>query len=214
MTQEGLIEFTKSWDDLSTDKGYQFKFYCDNCRSGFMSPYVTSKLGMLSSGLNVLGGLFGRGGGTAQDAAYEIQRSVGGKGHDNALREAVAAVKPQFNKCSRCGNWVCKTSCWNETRGLCEDCAPDLEEETAAAQSAATVEQINTKVREQDLTASLNLTTAAVVRCHSCGAEVSGGKFCPSCGQSLAPKVECPRCGTEGAPGAAFCSECGTAFKA
>jgi hypothetical protein len=205
-----LIEFTRTWDDLSTDKGYQFKFYCDKCHSGYMSEFVTSKLGMLSSGLNVLGGLFGSRAGNAENAAYEIQRTVGGKAHDGALRDAVEAVKPNFRKCSRCGQWVCHESCWNESRGLCENCAPDVEEEIAHAQSAATVEQINVKVRDQDMTADLNLTTSVSVRCRSCGAEVGGGKFCPNCGQALNAKTECPRCGAQAAPGAKFCAECGT----
>ena len=205
-----LIEFTRSWDDLSTDKGFQFKFYCDKCHSGYMSPFVTSKMGMLSSGLNVFGGFFGSRAGDAQNAAYEIQRSVGGKAHDTALKEGVAAVKPLFMKCSRCGNWVCKETCWNVNRGLCEDCAPDTEEEIAAAQATATTEQINTRVREQDLTASLNLTTPTTVRCKNCGAEVGGGKFCPECGQPLAQTLECPRCGTQAQPGSKFCMECGT----
>ncbi len=207
-----LIEFTRSWDDLSTDKGYQFKFYCDKCHSGYMSEFVTSKLGMLSTGLNVFGGLFGSRAGNAQNAGYEIQRSVGGKAHDGALKDAVESVKPHFQKCSRCGIWVCRESCWNETRGLCENCAPDVEEEISAAQAAATTEQIHAKVREQDLTAHLNLTTPTTVKCAACGAEVGGGKFCPSCGQALNAKTECPRCGAQAAPGAKFCAECGQAM--
>ncbi len=209
---EELIEFVRSWDDLSTDKGYQFKFYCDKCHSGFMSPFQTSKLGMLGSGLSALGGLFGGRIRSAESATFEVQRAVGGKAHDAALKEGIAAVKDKFAKCSRCGIWVCIDSCWNATRGLCENCAPDTEEEIAAAQAAATAEQVQTKVREQDLTAGLNLTTPTTVRCGSCGAEVGGGKFCPECGQPLAEKIECPRCGTQAEPNAKFCMECGTKF--
>ena len=32
-----LIQFTKNHSDHSTDKGYQFEFFCDRCGNGFMS---------------------------------------------------------------------------------------------------------------------------------------------------------------------------------
>jgi hypothetical protein len=31
-----LIQFVANYDDLSTDKGFQFKFHCDKCRNGYM----------------------------------------------------------------------------------------------------------------------------------------------------------------------------------
>ena len=32
-----LIQFTRNHNDHSTDKGYQFEFFCDRCHNGFMS---------------------------------------------------------------------------------------------------------------------------------------------------------------------------------
>ena len=32
----GMIQFVNNYDDLSTDKGYQFKFYCVKCGNGYM----------------------------------------------------------------------------------------------------------------------------------------------------------------------------------
>ena len=40
------IEFTGNYEDLSTDRGYQFKFYCEKCHNGYMSSFKASKLGM------------------------------------------------------------------------------------------------------------------------------------------------------------------------
>ncbi len=31
------IAFVQNYQDLSTDRGYQFKFNCDHCNNGFMT---------------------------------------------------------------------------------------------------------------------------------------------------------------------------------
>lgn len=43
------IEFVRNFDDLSTDKGCQFKFYCDHCGNGYLSSFETSAIGVASS---------------------------------------------------------------------------------------------------------------------------------------------------------------------
>lgn len=51
----------------------------------------------------------------------------------------------------------------------------------------------------------------ATVKCPGCGAECApGAKFCSSCGTPLNQRVFCSNCGAEMAPGAMFCSNCGT----
>jgi hypothetical protein len=30
----GKVDFTGNYDDLSTDRGYRFKFYCEKCGKG------------------------------------------------------------------------------------------------------------------------------------------------------------------------------------
>ena len=79
-----LITFVSNFDDMSTDRGYQFRFKCDKCGNGFMTQYKASTLGMAQSLLNVAGSLFG-GIGSAGNAAYEVQRAVGGKAHEPCL---------------------------------------------------------------------------------------------------------------------------------
>src|SRR5512132_3711868 len=97
------IEFTGNYQDLSTDKGYQFKFFCERCQNGYMSSFQASKIGMAASAVevasNLFGGLFSR----VASSAYEVQRAVGGPAHDAALAEAVAEIKPLFRQCTRCG---------------------------------------------------------------------------------------------------------------
>jgi hypothetical protein len=44
-----LIQFTKNHTDHSTDKGYQFEFFCDRCGNGFMSEFQASAAGMAAS---------------------------------------------------------------------------------------------------------------------------------------------------------------------
>src|SRR4051794_26760741 len=77
-----LIQFTRNYDDLSTDRGYQFKFYCDKCGNGYMTHFETSALGMAQSLLNAAGNIFTNIGYRAGNAAMEVQRAIGGKAHD------------------------------------------------------------------------------------------------------------------------------------
>jgi membrane protease subunit (stomatin/prohibitin family) len=204
-----LIQFTKNHTDHSTDKGYQFEFFCDRCGNGFMSEFKASMTGMASSALRAAGDIFGGVFGRASAGSYEIQRAVAGPGHDRAFREAIAEAKPNFRQCPKCAKWVCAALCWNQKRGLCYDCAPSVETELAAAQAQATIEQLQEKVRQQDLTKDIDLTSEAAALCPSCGARTQGAKFCPECGKPLRPKNECPRCGTKVEAGAKFCPECG-----
>ncbi len=70
-----MIRFTENYDDLSTDRGYQFKFHCDKCGNGFMSSFETSAVGVAGGLLHVAGNLFGGLLGSAGDSAYEVQRA-------------------------------------------------------------------------------------------------------------------------------------------
>ncbi len=204
-----LIQFTKNHTDHSTDKGYQFEFFCDRCGNGFMTGFKASATGMATSALRAAGSLFGGLLSSASSSAYEIERAVQGPGHDKAFQEAVEEAKPNFRQCPKCARWACVTMCWNPKRGLCYDCAPSVETELAAAQAQATVQQIQEKVKQQDLTKDIDLTSQASALCPSCGARTQGAKFCPECGKPLRPKNECPRCGVKVEAGSKFCPECG-----
>ena len=204
-----LIQFTRNHTDHSTDQGYQFEFFCDRCGNGFRSEFVASVAGIASGALraagSMLGGIFGR----ATAGTYEIERAIQGPAHDNAFKAAIEAVKPSFRQCPKCSKWACVATCWNQGRALCFDCAPDIETEIAAAQAQTTVDQVKEKLRGQDLTKGLDLSSDAVALCPSCGARTAGAKFCPECGKPLRPKNECGMCGAAFQAGTKFCPECG-----
>ncbi len=204
-----LIQFTRNHSDHSTDKGYQFEFFCDRCGNGFMSEFKPSVAGYATSALraasDVFGGIFGR----ASSGAYEIERAIQGPGHDKAFREAIEETKVNFRQCPKCTHWACKATCWNEARGMCFDCAPDVQTEIAAAQAQSTAQQIRDKVAQQDLTKELDLTSESAALCPACGSRTEGAKFCPECGKPLRPKNECPRCGAKVEAKTKFCPECG-----
>jgi hypothetical protein len=206
------IRFTGNYEDLSTDRGFQFKFYCEKCHNGYMSTFQASTMGMIGSAARVAGSLFGGIFGSVADSSYEIQRQVGGSAHDGALKTAVEEIAPIFKQCTRCGNWVCEPVCWNKKAGLCENCAPDLDEEMAAAQAEAAREQIQEKARQTDWTKSRDVAQVSGAVCRACGAKTQGGTFCQECGATLSPKTKCGQCGHEAEGGPKFCPECGQKY--
>lgn len=204
-----LIQFTRNHTDHSTDKGFQFEFFCDRCGNGFMSEFQASATGMAASALQAAGSLFGGILRQASTSAYDIERAIQGPAHDKAFRAAIEAAKPNFRQCPKCTKWVCQASCWNANRSLCYACAPDIATEMAAAQVQTTVEQMKQKIQHQDLTKDMDVTSEAVALCPSCGARTQGAKFCPECGKPLRAQNECSKCGTKVEPGTKFCPECG-----
>jgi membrane protease subunit (stomatin/prohibitin family) len=201
------IKFTGNYQDLSTDRGYQFKFCCEKCGNGHLSSFKASTLGMASSALRAAGNLFGGVLGNAANSAYEIQRAVGGTAHDAALKEAAEEISKEFKQCSRCGKWVCEQVCWNAKANLCETCAPDLGEETAVVQALAAKQEAQAKISNPDGTAG-----AIQAACPSCGAKNQSGKFCAECGTAIATKKRCNKCGVEADGNSKFCPECGEKY--
>jgi uncharacterized OB-fold protein len=210
-----LIAFTNNYLDCSTDNGFQFEFYCDGCGSGHMSPFVTHKAGVATTVFRAAGGLLGGVlGGAASNAAgasEEMQNLMRGKARDEALRAAVTEAKKVFKQCGRCGSWVCPEACWNPKKNQCDTCAPDLDDEIAAAQASAQKEQIWRAARTTSLIDEIDVRNEGGVMgtaCPSCGT-TGTGKFCGSCGAAMATKSNCTGCGAKLAPGAKFCAECG-----
>lgn len=206
-----VIEFTDNYDDLSTDQGFQFKFYCERCGNGYMSEFQGFTAGKATGFLRAAADLFGGGAHRVADSAYEIQRAIGGPAHDRALKTAVAEIRPHFHQCSRCGEWVCDV-CWNASVALCESCAPDTQEEMAAMQQEARLEQLRERIENTDYSSEINVKDEAVVLCPHCGAKAAGGKFCNECGKPLKTVAECENCGSENPADAKFCSECGVSL--
>jgi double zinc ribbon protein len=218
-----LIAFVQNYQDLSTDRGYQFKFFCDKCQNGFLTAFQTSAIGVAETALRVAGNLLGGVFNTAGNSAYEIQRAIGGPAHDAALGAAVEEGKRHFHQCTRCGHWVCPEVCWNEGAGLCNACAPNFQVELSSAHAQAKVnaarQQLADKANATDLTSGVDMSAKAVLRapaaapgepgrCSACGAAAGTGRFCAQCGAEQHP-AGCPDCGGALAPNARFCPNCG-----
>lgn len=210
----GTIAFTRNYTDHSNDTGYQFEFHCDKCGNGYRSTFHASALGVGAKLAKGLGSLFGGGQLWAAGQAGEYMKDgLRGPQWDSAFEQAVNEIKPKFHQCRRCGHWVCPEVCWNEQRQLCNECAPDLAREAAAAQAKIAVDQAETKMRAVDQVADFDPSAQMVGACPTCKANIApGAKFCASCGKPVAgppQKAFCTGCGGQLPQGARFCSGCG-----
>ncbi len=208
------IEFTRNYNDLSTDRGFQFEFICDRCGTGYRTRFKPSMLGNVSGALDAASNLFGGIFGQAADVSERVRSAGWEKAHDEAFMAAMQELKPDFVQCPRCMSWVCRNNCWNDRRGLCKECAPDLGVEMAAAQSSRTTEEIwaHSKMAEEDREMLKEKSWREGVRatCPECGAALAANsKFCPECGAKVQTSKHCTECGAKIQAGAKFCGECG-----
>jgi hypothetical protein len=204
------------------DKGFQWKFHCDLCGSGFDTTFIPSKsqassrrFGFLSSGLSAVGTAIGGNasggiGGLSQGAGAASQfRGMSAewhKEHDNAFLQAVNEAKVHFQRCPKCKKYVCPDD-WNTEAGLCTTDAPSLTAELQATKAQVRVEQMQTAVKGQKLYDG-DMTDRSTL-CTACGKPSGTGKFCQNCGQPLGFRV-CPKCQHQNPPTVNFCGECGT----
>ncbi len=204
-----LIQFVKNHADRSTDRGFQFEFYCDKCGNGYETRFQPAASGMITDALDVASGLFGGILGNVANAANRVHSAGWSTAHDNAFNAAVQEARPHFNQCKRCGQWVCIEVCWNAERGLCKSCAPDLESEYSVAQEQAAIDQAREVARQATYVTADKFQKTIVGACPHCGAKVTGGKFCPECGKPLVAEKHCTECGTTMPSSAKFCPSCG-----
>ncbi len=207
-----LIEFTSNYRDLSTDRGFQWEFYCERCESGYRSEFDASETGLLSEAMNTASSLFGGIVGSLANATDRVHSVAWERAHDHAFKNAVQEIRDYFIQCPNCNSWVCRKRCWNESRGLCLECAPDAGVAAAQAQAAAIADQAREEVSQRKYDVS-EYTQGNERRagCPKCGAGLSpNAKFCAECGTAISAKKFCTECGSELTGGAKFCPECGT----
>ncbi len=207
------IPFTDNYRDLSTERGYQFKFFCERCGNGYISSFQSSATGTIAKILDIASNFVGGGSYKLARTSDDVHRFTSGRQHDKALKKAVKEISSKFEQCSRCGEWVCKEVCWNEERGLCKNCAPELGEEMAAAQAQHAREEAHAHARmskeEKHLTEE-DWEDQKKALCPECGAEVKAhAKFCGECGTELTKEIKCPECGEKVSAEQDFCDHCG-----
>ncbi|HNT23213.1 MAG TPA: zinc ribbon domain-containing protein [Anaerolineales bacterium] len=209
------IEFTRNYNDLSTNQGFQFEFICDRCGTGYRTRFQANTLGTVSTALGAASNLFGGILGQAANLSEQVRSAAWERAHDSAFTEAMEELRPDFLQCPRCSSWVCKKSCWNERKGLCKGCAPDVAVEMAAAQAAKTTEAVWTSAvasdEDQAQVSSQKAWKEGVrASCPNCNAAIDqGAKFCPECGTKMQVAAFCKECGAKLQPGVKFCPECG-----
>lgn len=115
--------FSRNYHDLSTDTGYQFEFFCDQCGNGFRSTLQGSFSGRATQILNAAGTLLGGVLGNVSSDVATVRDSGWEKAHEKAFLEAIDELAPHFIQCPHCMKWVCREDCWSLKKGLCTDCA-------------------------------------------------------------------------------------------
>ena len=213
--------FTRNYSDHSNDTGFQFEFFCDKCGSGHRSEFQTNSLGFAAQMVKAAGALFGGEVARAGWGADHLKDAFRGPAWDAAFKKAIEECRPKLRQCTKCGQWVCPEVCFNHERGLCEGCAPDLNEHAPAIQAQVAVEQAWEKARAVDQMRGVDVqqpkakAPAMCPKCHASLAE--NARFCAGCGTPVStataasgPKF-CSGCGTQLQAGARFCPQCGSA---
>ena len=177
------------------------------CGNGYRTEFDTFELSTATNVLDGASGLLGGFFGQAADVAQRAKSAAWEKASDKAFVKAQEQILPKFVQCPRCSAWMCREQCWNEKKGLCKQCAPDLGVEMAAAQADKSVEEVwaHAKMSEEDK----HLTEAGLARGHrrllpqvrsAAGdqREVLRGSAAPT----SRPAKHCTQCGAKLQPGA------------
>lgn len=218
-----LQPFTNNFEDHSTDAGFQFTFFCDICKEGYKTSFITAKSYKKKGFFKGLGAAASIGGGFAGVGGSKMGRSTSRgtdvmagryqgkppawhKEHEKAFELAQNEGKGNFHRCPRCRKYVCEND-WNEQQGLCTNDAPRVAVEVAAARADKMREDIREKAsRTQVFTGKIE---SKQTMCPKCGKPSGEGKFCNNCGTPLG-LMKCPKCGAENQAGIRFCGGCGT----
>ncbi|MDD5569128.1 MAG: zinc ribbon domain-containing protein [Candidatus Pacebacteria bacterium] len=220
-----LQPFTDDFADNSSEAGFQFTFFCANCKEGYKTNFIEAKSTQKGKFLETVGGFLGAAAQIAgkYNVGYGIDKVtdvISGthegmspawrKEYDAAFKQAQVEAKAHFYRCPKCTQWVCE-NCWNEQENLCVQCAPREAIEVAAGRAKKKAQDIAAKVAgTQVFTGNVDETKQTL--CPECGKPAGSGKFCGNCGASIEFK-KCPKCGGKNPAGTAFCGNCGEKLK-
>jgi len=217
-----LKSFTRNYENNSTEAGFQFTFYCDNCHDGYKSSFIESstykKKGLLrglgqgaSIAGSLLGGKVGNLGYNADRASNVLSERFDGrspewlKEHEQAFEHCQNEAKQHFHRCPNCNKYVCG-HCFNEDEGMCVSCAP--RQEVYVARARADAMRRNIDQAGQSATVWQGAIESRTTICPECGKPAGTGRFCNNCGGSMELN-ECPKCGAKNAQTVRFCNNCG-----
>ena len=91
-----MIKFVSNYDDRSTERGFQFEFYCDRCGSGYRTRFQASATGLVTEVLDVAGGLLGGLMGSVADAGERMHLVVWERVYDKVFEVVVEEVMSYF----------------------------------------------------------------------------------------------------------------------
>ena len=178
----GMVFFTDNYQDRSTRDGYQFEFYCRRCGNGYPSSFQHSSAASAAS-CSGWAATCSAGDRRARRRSWagtpsSCATARAASARDKALAKAVDEMKPYFNQCHRCGQWVCGQICWNTERGLCTTCAPKLDQEIAGMQAEAQVDQLHSKIQDVRTGRRTSTTATRAPDVRELRPGDRGGKFC------------------------------------
>ena len=212
--------FTKNYEDLCTEAGFQFVFKCDLCGDGYKTKFIESKTyrrhGLFESigkGIGLaadVAGLHNVGSAVTRGTDIYNERHQGmtpewHKEYEKAFMLAQNEAMGHFHRCPNCRSYVCDSD-WNEDDAMCVECAPRENVEVTRARAQRMKEEIQEKAQTASVFSGQIERRTAV--CPQCGKPSGEGKFCNNCGAPLG-LIQCPQCGAKLAIGTRFCGECG-----
>jgi hypothetical protein len=86
------IPFTDNYSDLSSNRGFQFKFFCQKCGNGYMSTFQTNTLGAAAFAAQAVSGLLGGKAGEGR-----ITETAGVRGIDESDLKSAAFDQAQLD---------------------------------------------------------------------------------------------------------------------
>jgi hypothetical protein len=182
------IAFASNYTDLSSERGFQFKFFCGKCGNGYMSTFESNKVGAAASAVNLaaslFGGIFGGWPNGALDPKY-----VAGPQHDSCLGCGGAGDQPALQAMHPLWSVGLRARVLEPESRICETCAPESRREIAAAQANAAKQQVTERcgtstTRTARPGASRRPTLSQLRR------KTQGGKFCPGVRHQHQPETE------------------------